>query len=178
MWELIAAGAVAWTVAGGGVVEVRGSTFEVENTSLELPGAAEAPDRRSLFDDFHRAHWVEPGTSNLAPRTSNLEARTSNTDAPRSPALTAMYVTFGALQVADIHSTSRALSNGAVEGNPAMRAVVGNRAAFIAVKAAGGATTILVSEKLRKKHPVAAFVLMASLNGFLAAVVAHNYGVR
>ena len=89
-----------------------------------------------------------------------------------------MYVTFGALQIADIHSTSRALSNGAVEGNPAMRAVVGNRATFIAVKAAGSATTIFVSEKLRKKHPIGAFVLMASLNTFLATVVAHNYGVR
>ena len=128
---------------------------------------------RSPIFDFQPS-ISDPRSAMVSP-SSSIEDRESPA---RSPALTAMYVTFGALQVADIHSTTRALAHGGVEGNPAMRAVVGNRAAFIAVKAAGGAATILVSEKLRKKHPVAAFVLMASLNSFVATVVAHNYRVR
>lgn len=122
---------------------------------------------------------VAPEPRGLEFQVSELVAQVADAprEQPRSKALTAMYLTFGALQVADIHSTTRALNNGGVEANPAMRAIVGNRAAFIAVKAAGGAATIFAAEKLRKKHPVAAFVLMASLNTVMATVVAHNYRI-
>lgn len=161
MWEMIAAGAVALTVV----------TFDEGRSTIDGSRTVTTANRFSSAVDLPLLT-----VDGLSP---TVDRPTSNVDREaRSPALTAMYVTFGALQVADFHSTSRALAKGAVERNPAMRAVVGNRAAFIAVKAAGGATTIVVSEKLRKKHPIGAFVLMASLNTFLATVVAHNYRLR
>jgi hypothetical protein len=56
-----------------------------------------------------------------------------------------------------------------------MRGVVGHPASLIAVKAAAGATTIWMTEKMREKHPRGAVVLMVVLNSVLATVVAHNY---
>ena len=99
---------------------------------------------------------------------------------PRRPAaLIPMYASLAALQGADFVSTSRALSSGAAyEANPVMRGVVGNPAAFLAVKAGTTAGTIWIAERLRKKHPVRALVLMASTNAVMAAVVAHNLNVR
>lgn len=148
MWEVVAAGAVLAALSGG-----------PPSMDLRTAAATQAIEQRA-------AAFVSSPAGDLSGRAH-----------PRSKTLTAMYVAFGALQLADVHSTTRALSRGAVEANPAMRTVAGSPAALIAVKAAGGATTILVSEKLRKKRPVAALVLMASLNSFLAAVVAHNYRV-
>ena len=76
-----------------------------------------------------------------------------------------------------MHSTSRALANGAVEANPAMSGLTGNSAAILAVKAAGTAGLILASEKIRKKNKTAAVVLMVATNSAMAWVVAHNYQV-
>ena len=59
-----------------------------------------------------------------------------------------------------------------------MRSVVGNRAAFIAVKVAAAASLTLAGEKMWKKNRVAAVILVAAMNGALAAVVAHNYTIR
>ncbi|HSL20658.1 MAG TPA: DUF5658 family protein [Vicinamibacterales bacterium] len=96
----------------------------------------------------------------------------------RSKLLTASYVSFIALEALDAHSTLRVLANGGREANPVLRGVVGQPAAFIAVKAAGGATAIWATEKLRRKHPRGAFVLMVVLNSALATVVAHNYSLQ
>ena len=99
---------------------------------------------------------------------------------PRRPAaLVPMYASLAALQAADFVSTTRALSSGAAyEANPIMRGVVGSPAAFLAVKAGTTAGTIWIAERLRKKHPVRALVLMASTNALMAAVVAHNMNAR
>jgi len=97
----------------------------------------------------------------------------------RPPLLVPMYVGFAALQAADIHSTTMALSSGAgSEANPLMKGVAGSPAALIAVKAASTAGTIWAAEKLWKKHPVGAIAVMALANGMMAVVVAHNYSVR
>jgi hypothetical protein len=43
------------------------------------------------------------------------------------------------------------------------------------MKAAATATTILVAEKIRKKHPWRAALFMTGVNTAYALVVAHNY---
>lgn len=93
----------------------------------------------------------------------------------RGGTLTGLYVSLAALQALDVHSTMSVLSEGGVEANPAMRGFTRHAASFIAVKAAATATTIWVTEKLRKKHPKGAVVLMVALNSVMAAVVANNY---
>ncbi len=96
----------------------------------------------------------------------------------RSPALVGLYASFVGLEALDIYSTQRALGNGGVETNPAMRGVVSNSASFIAVKAATGGAVIWMSEKMRKQHPGLAIAMMVGLNSAIATVVAHNYSIR
>ena len=98
--------------------------------------------------------------------------------APRSGLLTAAYVSFIGLEALDVHSTLSVIRHGGREANPVLRGAVHNPATFIAIKAAGGATAIWASEKLRRKHPRGAVVLMVALNSVLATVVAHNYSLR
>lgn len=88
-----------------------------------------------------------------------------------------LYVSFAALQIMDGVSTRQALSAGAREANPAMGAVARNGAAMFAVKAGTAAATAFFAEKLAKKHPKRAAILMAVLNAGYAAVVLHNYKV-
>ena len=110
---------------------------------------------------------------------SNLANPSNPSSSPtRSLALTSLYASFATLQGLDAHSTIRALSNGGREANPAMREVAGRPAALIAVKAATGAGVIWIAEKMRKKHPRGAVVLMAVLNSAMATIVAHNYSLR
>lgn len=88
-----------------------------------------------------------------------------------------MYVSFAALQVMDAVSTRQALSNGATEANPAMAGLARNSAAFFAVKAGTAAATTFFAERLARKHPRRATILMAVLNTAYAAIVVHNYRV-
>jgi hypothetical protein len=104
----------------------------------------------------------------------------SVTSAPqqRPRLLVPMYVSFAVLQGLDYSSTTGALRSGAGrEANPLMRPIVGNRPAFIAVKAATTVGTIWAAEKLWKKNRAATVVLMAVMNGAIGAVVAHNMSV-
>jgi hypothetical protein len=87
-----------------------------------------------------------------------------------------LYASLGVLQALDVHSTSRGLAGGGREANPVMEPIVGNRAAFVAVKAATTAGVVWASERLwRKQNRKAAIVLTTLTNIGLAAVVAHNY---
>jgi Domain of unknown function (DUF5658) len=96
----------------------------------------------------------------------------------RPSVLVPMYVSFAALQGFDYASTTRAISSGAGrEANPVMGPIVGNRAAFLAVKAGGAAGTMWIAERMWKKHPAGAIVFMAALNGVMATVVTHNMRV-
>ena len=94
----------------------------------------------------------------------------------RPAALMPLYGSLVALQGLDIHSTRRGMSSGKTrEANPVMGPVVGNSAAFIAVKAAVTAGAIWTAEKLWKKHPKRAVIFTVLLNATMAAVVTHNY---
>ena len=97
----------------------------------------------------------------------------------RPPSLVPMYVSFAALQGMDYVTTTRAIRSGAgQEANPVMRGVVGNRAAFFAVKAGTTVATTAIAERMWKKHPVRAVIVMVAANATMAAVVSHNMRVR
>ncbi len=87
-----------------------------------------------------------------------------------------LYVSFVALQALDIHSTLRALNgHGAREANRLMAGVVRRPVAFLALKAAGSAGIIYLTERVRKRNRAGAIVLMTAFNSLYAAVVANNY---
>src|SRR5262245_45226639 len=93
----------------------------------------------------------------------------------RPAALIPLYASFIALQVLDLHSTAYALDRGAVEANPAIQGFVDNRFAMSALKAAGTAGVIYVSEKPRTKNKAASVGLMIATNVAMTWVVQHNY---
>jgi hypothetical protein len=93
----------------------------------------------------------------------------------RPAALIPLYTSFVTLQVLDFHSTAYALDRGAVEANPAMKGFVDSRFAMGALKAAGTAGVIFLSEKLRTKNKAAALGLMIASNVAMTWVVQHNY---
>jgi hypothetical protein len=88
-----------------------------------------------------------------------------------------LYVSFAALQVMDAVSTRRALASGAREANPAMAGLAGRPAALFAVKAGTAVATTYFAERLARRHPRRATIMMAVLNTAYAAIVAHNYRV-
>jgi hypothetical protein len=92
--------------------------------------------------------------------------------------LAPLYASFAVLQALDVHSTTRALDDGATEANPLLRQVAHQPAALIAVKAGGAASTLWLSHKLAKRNRTSAFILMTALNSTYAMVVAHNYRAR
>lgn len=91
--------------------------------------------------------------------------------------LTSLYVSTAAMQALDVHSTLRALNQGAVEANPMMSPLTKNPAAFIAVKAGVAASTIFAARSLAKRNKVAAIVTLAAINSAYAMVVSHNFKV-
>jgi hypothetical protein len=96
----------------------------------------------------------------------------------RPAALMPLYVSLVALEGLDIHSTRRAIaSGGGREANPAMAPVVGNSAAFLAVKAGATAGVIWASEKMWKRKRKASVIFAAVVNVAMAAIVANNYRV-
>jgi len=93
----------------------------------------------------------------------------------RPAPLVPLYLSFGALQMLDIHSTSGALDRGAVEANPFMKGLAGSPAGMMAIKAAGTTGVVYASEKMWKKNRMAAVIFMVATNSAMAWVVNHNY---
>ena len=126
----------------------------------------------------HRA-VVEPSTT----IAETAQSRPVDLIAPRSEGSfstsirRSMYVSFAALQVMDGISTRRALSGGATEANPMMSGIARNSAVLFAVKAGTAAATTFFAERLARKNPKAATIMMAVLNTAYAVIVAHNYRV-
>jgi hypothetical protein len=94
--------------------------------------------------------------------------------AHQSTTLTALHISFGALQFMDALSTVRGINAGLSESHPLMRGLVGHPAAMVAVKAGAGATTILLTRRMARKNRVAALITMAGVNSAYAVVVARN----
>ena len=89
----------------------------------------------------------------------------------------ALSASLAALQVFDIYSTSKGLSQGAREANPLMQGVVGNKAAFWAMKGATTAVPIALAAKMWKKNKAAAIATLVVANGVQAMVAARNASV-
>jgi hypothetical protein len=97
---------------------------------------------------------------------------------PKRPApLVPLYASLAALQGLDIYTTSKAVSGGAAEANPAMKPVAGKPWAATAVKAAATATSIFFIERAWKQNRKGAVILATAINVATAAVVAHNVNV-
>ncbi len=109
-----------------------------------------------------------------APGTIVVPARVERA-LSRPAALPALYVSLAGLQAYDVFSTRQALSSGAREVNPMMSGVVGNPAAFWAVKATVTAGTIFAAERLWKNNnKAAAIALMVASNSVAAIVASRN----
>lgn len=114
----------------------------------------------------------------LVPEVADLITRptTGSERSGQGPSglLVTLYGSFGALQGADLISTRAALKRGGHEANPVMAGLTGNAFAFTSVKIGTAVGTIYLAEKLRKKNPRTAMVLMAALNTTYAIVVWNN----
>jgi hypothetical protein len=129
--------------------------------------------------DAISADKVEATTDTAAEAPTLTTPNPAWTGLARRPSiLTALYGGSAALQAFDAFSTLKALKGGAVEANPLMKGVVGNPGVFIGIKAAVTGASIMAAEQMwRNHHRVAAIVMMAASNGFMAAVAAHNASV-
>jgi hypothetical protein len=127
--------------------------------------------QQPLADDLARISTAE---TTAAQRLADFQPEPK---AASHRVLVPLYISAATLQMLDVHSTRRALAAGYTEGNPAMSGIASNTAAFVAVKAATAATTIWISEKLRKRNRAAAIGVMIAVNAATATVVAHNYRV-
>lgn len=143
-------------------------------TAVDLMAPAAPPSNAAvLFPATAASVSVERARPVLSPRPGLGEF----THSRRPSLLPALYAANIALQALDAHSTMTAIGAGAREANPVMQGVVGNRTALLAVKAGAAAGTIYFAEKLWRRNPVGAVVMMAVVNGVSAAIVAHNYQV-
>jgi hypothetical protein len=96
----------------------------------------------------------------------------------RPSGLLAAYVAQAALQSYDVYSTLQATRGGAAEQNPVVGGLLAHPTAFVAVKTAVAATTILTAEQLWKRgYRKRAVVLMLASNGLMAVVAANNAAV-
>lgn len=95
----------------------------------------------------------------------------------RSRLLSSLLVSTVVMQALDVHSTYSALGRGAVEANPVMAGLAGNKAAFVATKAALATATVLAARHVGKRNKVAAIATLVAINSAYAFVVDHNYRV-
>jgi len=95
----------------------------------------------------------------------------------RPSALVPLYVSFASLQVLDVTSTLRARERGAREANPVVAPLVNSRPALIGMKAGATVAVVYLTERLRKRHRIAAVLLMVGLNAGYVGVVARNYSI-
>lgn len=92
----------------------------------------------------------------------------------RPAALPVMYAALGALNALDVYSTKRAMDAGALEANPLMQKSTGSSATMLAVKALSTAGTIYFAERAWKKNRKGAVIMMALINGTMAAITMRN----
>ena len=107
----------------------------------------------------------------------SIAARPAAAQSPRPAALIPLYISFGALQGFDIHSTMKAEAAGGREANPILGAAGSSTLSLVLTKSAATAGVVFGTERLARKHPKSAVLLMFGLNAALTAVVAHNYAL-
>jgi uncharacterized protein DUF5658 len=95
----------------------------------------------------------------------------------RPGALPALYISFSALQVLDVHSTLRAVGNGGREANPWFGGILEKPAGLVMLKVGTSLGVIYLNEVLWKRHRAAAIITMIGLNSAYVTVVARNYSI-
>jgi hypothetical protein len=166
--------AIATIVVGMSFVGVRGSlaqTFDADSrpASFTLPAS----------------FFVSAALPEVAPAAPVVNLQTAAPIAPHagaSPAgpsygMVSLYAATAAIQALDAQSTYAALGRGGVEGNPMVSGLVANRGAFLGVKAAVAASSILAAQRLARHNKVAAIAALVAMNSAYALVVSHNYQV-
>ncbi len=97
--------------------------------------------------------------------------RAQEPGAPSAISLRMLQVSFVGLQAADLHSTFRAVDNGtSAEANPLMT----NRASALVLKVGVSVAVLAATHRWAKKHPKAARITLAALDGAYAAIVVNN----
>lgn len=139
------------------------------STALATPAAAQEAEKHA----FSSSHLALPEIAVAPPEIAI--SRFAPSAVRRPTGLMPLYISFGALQGLDAHSTAAALRRGAVEANPLMQGVASHEVGLLALKAAGTTGLIFASEKLWKKNPAAAVALMIASNSAMIWVVQHNY---
>ena len=91
-----------------------------------------------------------------------------------SVAFQTLYVSFGLLQLLDAQSTSRALASGAREANPLFGGIAHHPVRLMGAKTAVAAGTVLLVERVRKRHPRLAIATMIALNSAYEVVTVRN----
>lgn len=114
------------------------------------------------------------GLGSLGSKPRLPEAWMTDRKTPRPAVLPALYASLGAVQAFDVYSTRRALGAGAQEINPVMKKVAGSSAAMLAVKGVSTAATIYFAERAWKQNRKGAVILMAAINGAMAAIAVRN----
>jgi hypothetical protein len=92
----------------------------------------------------------------------------------RPGALPAMYAALGVLNALDVYATRRAMDAGARESNSLMKKAAGSSGTMMAVKALSTAGTIYFTERAWKKNRKGAVIMMALVNGTMAAITMRN----
>ena len=95
-------------------------------------------------------------------------------DSARARLLLPLYTGFAVLQGIDAYQTWNAVRGGGAELNPLLSPVAGNVYGLAALKAAGTTATIVAVDRLRRRHPRAALVLMIAIDAGMSAIVARN----
>jgi hypothetical protein len=147
----------------------------VETSDLEWP----APASLRLEDPAGEANaaWL-PSAAIGAGRNAIAPAATVRIGASSRPRpLVPLYVSYAALQGADLVTTARARGRGAVEANPLLGGLGNSSAGLLTVKAGVAVGTFYLAERLWRRNRVAAVALMAGLNGAYAVIVARNYAL-
>lgn len=125
---------------------------------------------------------TEPASSFIV-FSQTVDAKSSQrtraeSDRSSSPILmTALHSLTVTSHILDVHSTLRAIDSGAVEGNPLMVGLSGNRAALIAVKTTLAAGLIYATHRIAKRSKAAAIVGSVAVNSLLLTAAHHNYSI-
>ena len=111
----------------------------------------------------------------VIPLPREREAFVAPIETPRRPALLLpLYLSLGAAHGFDVYTTTRGLARGHTEGNPLVAPVAANPWALTAVKAASAATSIVLAERLWRRHRGAAVAAMVASNILIGVVAARN----
>jgi Domain of unknown function (DUF5658) len=143
-----------------------------QNAAIEEPALVNA-SLAALLASY------QPFGRSIKPRVGTIDPIHVEPLEPASPgrpaALPSLYISFAVLQGLDAHSTMTAVSAGGREVNPAVKGLLTQPSSFVAAKIAATAGTVYLTERLWKKHRVAAVALMVAVNAMYGAIVARNY---